>query len=235
MVVVPEGSFLIGSPVSEVGRNVNEGPQHKVSFGRKFSVGKFAITFDEWDACVADGGCAGYRPADEGRRGRLPAINVSWLDAQTYVTWLSKKTGKTYRLLSEAEREYVTRAGTTSPFWFGETVTTAQANYDGRTAYKGGGVGEYRQRPIAVDALSPNPFGLYHVHGNVDEWVEDCWFGDHNQTPADGTARIGECGRRVLRGGSWYEAPEMLRSASRTGFYPGFRSNKIGFRVARPL
>lgn len=235
MIVIPAGQFMIGSPQNEPDRNANEGPQRPVNFTKKFAVGKFAITFEEWDACVAGGGCEGYRPADEGLRGRFPVINVSWSDAQTYVAWLTKTTGKSYRLLSEAEREYVTRAGTSTIFWFGNTISSAQANYDGRTAYNGGSSGEYRQRRLAVDALAPNPFGLYHVHGNVEEWVEDCWLGDHSQAPADGAARVGECGRRVLRGGSWYEAANMLRSASRTGFYPGFRSNKIGFRVARSL
>jgi formylglycine-generating enzyme required for sulfatase activity len=117
MVVVPAGSFTMGSPDSEEGRIEEEGPQHRVTFGRSFGVGKFAVTFEEWDACVADGGCNGYKPSDAGwGRGRRPAINVSWDDAKAYVGWLSRKTGKTYRLLSEAEREYATRAGTTTPF-----------------------------------------------------------------------------------------------------------------------
>src|SRR5258707_5725725 len=120
MVVVPSGSFTMGSPASELQRDQNEGPQHRVSFARPFAVGKFAVTFDEWDACVADGGCNGYRPDDRGwGRGKQPVINVTWGDAKAYVEWLSRKTGKTYRLLAEAEREYVARAGTTTPFWSG--------------------------------------------------------------------------------------------------------------------
>ena len=132
MVVVPAGSFMMGSPASEEDRSPHEGPQHRVTFRPAFAVGKFAVTFDEWDACVADGGCNGYRPKDEGwGRGKRPVINVSWNDAKAYVAWLSRKTGKTYRLLSEAEREYVTRAGTTTPFWWGSSISTSQANYDG--------------------------------------------------------------------------------------------------------
>ena len=236
MTVAPSGQFKIGSPDNEAGRAANEGPQRDIVFQKNFAVGKFAVTFDEWDACVSGGGCNAYRPADEGQqRGRYPVLNVSWQDAQSYVAWLSKTTGKAYRLLSESEREYVTRAGTTTPFWFGPTVSTAQANYDGRNTYGAGVKGEFRQRTLPVDTLAANPWGLHHVHGNVDEWVADCWFGNFDTAPADGSARTGECGRRVLRGGSWYEAPAMLRAASRTGFYPGFRSNKIGFRVARAL
>src|SRR5262249_21200670 len=117
MVVVPAGTFMMGSPANEPGGGSGEDPQHRVTIGRPFAVGKFAVTFDEWDACVADGGCNGYRPGNQGwGRGRLPVINVSWDHAQKYVTWLSGKTGKSYRLLSEAEREYVTRAGTSTPF-----------------------------------------------------------------------------------------------------------------------
>jgi formylglycine-generating enzyme required for sulfatase activity/uncharacterized caspase-like protein len=237
MVVIPAGRFTMGSPATEQGRATSEGPQREVTLASQFAVGKFAVTFAEWDACVAGGGCNGYRPSDEGRgRGKLPVINVSWEDANAYVAWLSKATGKTYRLLSEAEREYVARAGSTTPFWFGTTISTKQANYDGNTVYGGGQRGEYRQRPLSVDTFEPNPFGLYQVHGNVNEWVEDCWHGSNDGAPTDGSARIGgSCGRRVLRGGSWYDTAQMLRSAAHSGFYAGYRANKIGFRVARSL
>ena len=139
MIVVPAGSFVMGSPDSEEGHSEAEAPQHMVTFARAFAVGQFAVTFEEWDACVAAGGCKKYRPADEGwGRGRQPVINVSWDDAELYVTWLSSRTGKAYRLLSEAEFEYVTRAGTTTPFWWGASISTEQANYDGRETYGGG-------------------------------------------------------------------------------------------------
>jgi formylglycine-generating enzyme required for sulfatase activity len=156
MVAVPTGSFTMGSPESEKERYKDEGPQHRVTFDRPFAVGKFAVTFEEWDACAADGGCNGYRPNDQDwGRGRQPVINVSWDDAKNYVAWLSRKTGKTYRLLSEAEREYVTRAGTNTPFWSGGSISSQQANY----AY-GGPKGGYRQRTLPVDSFQANPWGL---------------------------------------------------------------------------
>ena len=160
MVVVPAGSFTMGSPASEKHRDSHEGPQRRVSFARQFAVGKFAVTFDEWDACVADGGCNGYRPDDQGwGRGKRPVINVNWDDAKAYVAWLSRKTGKTYRLLSEAEREYVARAGTTTPFWWGSSISTSQANYDGNYTYGGGSKGEYRQTDDAGRLLPAEPLG----------------------------------------------------------------------------
>jgi formylglycine-generating enzyme required for sulfatase activity len=237
MTVVPAGNFLIGSPAGEAGRGVDEGPQVGVTFALPFAVGKSAVTFEEWDACVADGGCGGYRPPDDGRpRSRYPVVNVSWDDAQGYVAWLSRRTGKPYRLLSEAEREYVARAGTSTPFWWGSSISSRQANYDGTIGYAGGERGEFRQRSLAVDSFPANPFGLSEVHGNVSEWVADCWRGSYQDVPANGAASTtGDCGRRVLRGGSWFDPPQQVRAAARGAVYPGFRSNKIGFRVARSL
>src|SRR5262249_50892071 len=165
-----------------------------------------AVTFDEWDACVQDGGCRGYAPADQGwGRGRRPVINVSWDDAKAYVTWLSGKTGRSYRLPSEAEREYVTRAGTTTPFWWGSSISLREANYNGTVAYAGGPTGESRQGTVPVDSFEPNPWGLYQVHGNVFEWVEDCWQAGYADAPPDGSARTpAGCQDRVIRGGSWH-------------------------------
>jgi formylglycine-generating enzyme required for sulfatase activity len=236
MVVVPPGSFTMGSPGNEPARSTAEGPQHAVTIAKPFAVSRFAVTFAEWDACVADRGCNGYRPADEGwDRGRRPVINVSWNDAKAYVMWLSRKTGRPYRLLSEAEREYVARAGTSTPFWFGATVSTQQANYDGTRGYNGGGTGENREKTVLVDSFAANPWGLYQVHGNVWEWVEDCWHADYANAPSDGSAVGGECTRRVLRGGSWTDAPGFLRSAFRKGDQMSARDQSIGFRVAAPL
>jgi formylglycine-generating enzyme required for sulfatase activity len=144
------------------------------------------LTFDEWDACVADGGCNGYKPVDEGwGQGKHPVINVNWDDVKAYAAWLSRKTGKSYRLLSEAEREYVTRAGSTTPFWWGSSITPKQANYDGTAEpYRGGGSkGEYRRRTVPVDSFEPNLWGFYNVHGNVWEWTEDCWNFSTGATP----------------------------------------------------
>jgi formylglycine-generating enzyme required for sulfatase activity len=237
MVVMPAGSFTMGSPENEPGRAGNEGPQRTVSIAKAFAVGKFAVTFSDWDACLAGGGCNGYKPADQaGRRGRHPVINVSWNDAKAYLEWLSKTTGKPYRLLSEAEREYVTRAGSTTPFWFGATTSSKQANYNGTIADATSEKGEFRQRTLPVDFFAANPFGLHQVHGNVYEWTEDCWRPSYAGAPSDGSARTqAECGARTIRGGSLTDAASALRSAARSGYAPDNRSERIGFRVARSL
>jgi formylglycine-generating enzyme required for sulfatase activity len=237
MVVVPAGSFIMGSPDSEEGRADGEGPQHAVTFGRQFAVGRFAATFDDWAACVAGGGCKRYRPNDEGwGRGRRPVINVSWDDARAYVAWLSGRTGKGYRLLTDAEREYVTRAGTTTPFWWGASISTEQANYVGNETYGGGSKGEDRGRTISVESLAPNPWGLYQVHGNINEWTEDCWHGNYVGAPIDGSAWPStDCDFRVNRGGAWNNAPESLRAAVRNEDSPDYRTSSLGFRVARTL
>jgi formylglycine-generating enzyme required for sulfatase activity len=238
MVVVPAGTFTMGAPPIEEGfensaPSYNEGPAHRVTISRQFAVGKFAVTFAEWDACVAAGGCNGYRPSDEQwGRDRQPVIRVSWDDAKAYVAWLSRKTGKPYRLLSEAEREYVARADTTSPYWWGSAILTRQANFDSRGyAAAGGG---YRGKPMPVDAFAPNPWDLYQVHGNVWEWVEDCYNESYDEAPSDGSAwTSGDCSRRVLRGGSWGDQRDRLRAAARNK--NEYRINLIGFRIARTL
>ncbi|MGP0088946.1 MAG: SUMF1/EgtB/PvdO family nonheme iron enzyme [Xanthobacteraceae bacterium] len=267
MVVVPAGSFMMGSPTSEVERdasNRDELPQHSVAISKPFAVGRFAVTFDEWDACVVDGGCDRwkpcvanggcnvYKPSDEGwGRGRRPVINVSWDDAKGYVAWLSRKTGKTYRLLSEAEREYVARAGTSTPFWWGSSISTSQANYDGTSTYGGGSKGEYRKQTLPVDSFQPNPWGLYQVHGNVWEWVEDCYDSTYpggsfrSRIPSDGSALVagvsvsGFCDFHVARGGSWSARAGDLRAARRNGVRSSTmsenRTSVVGFRLARTL
>jgi formylglycine-generating enzyme required for sulfatase activity len=200
-----------------------------VSIAAPFAVGRFAVTFDEWDACVADRGCNGYRPYDrEWGRAKRPVINVSWEDTKTYTTWLSRKTGKNYRLLTEAEREYVTRAGTTTPFWWGSSLTPKQANY-GKNTYPGGST-------VPVDSFEPNPWGLYQVHGNVWEWTEDCWNDSNSGNPGDGRARTtSDCKQRVLRGGSFDSFPRNLRSAERYHGAADYGVHYAGFRVARTL
>jgi formylglycine-generating enzyme required for sulfatase activity len=234
MVVVPAGSFTMGSPESEAERSNNEGPQRTVRIARPFAVGRFEVTFAEWDACVSEKGCS-HSPKDDWGRGKQPVMRVSWDDiAQQYLPWLSRMTGKTYRLLTEAEREYVARAGTTTPFWWGASISTGQANYNGNYTYGGGAKGKYRQRTVQVDSFAANPWGLYNVHGNVWEWVQDCWNDNYNGAPPDGSARTtGDCGRRVLRGASWFSYPGVLRSAVRNRFTPDFRDNHYGFRVGR--
>jgi formylglycine-generating enzyme required for sulfatase activity len=237
MVVVPAGRFTMGSPDSEQRHDPDESPQHSVTFALQFAVGRFAVTFGEWDACVADGGCNGYKPSDQGwGRGRRPVTNVSWDDAKAYVEWLSRKTAKAYRLLSEAEREYVTRAGTISPFWWGSSISTMQANYDGDFTYDDGTKGEYRGKTVPVDSFQPNPMGLYQVHGNLYDWVEDCYHDSYRRAPSDGSAWTSEdCSLRVVRGGSWIDDPRSLRSAYRLKVSTVFRFRNLGFRVARTL
>jgi len=237
MVVVPAGAFTMGSPEDENGRNSWEGPQHHVTIAQAFAVGRFAVTFDEWDACVSDGGCGGYRPGDKGwGRGRRPVINVSWDDAKIYLQWLSRKTGHEYRLLSEAEWEYVARAGTTTPFWWGASITTDQANYSGIGTYNGGAKGEWRGETLPVGSFEANPFGLYDVHGNVFEWVEDCYHDSYKGSSTVGSAwTSGDCSRRVLRGGSWLLDPRNLRAANRSRGTTVLRDSNDGFRVGRTL
>ena len=169
---------------------------------------------------MAGGGCDGHRPGDRGwGRGQRPVIHVSWKDARSYVGWLSRKTGKQYRLLSEAEWEYSARAGTTGPFHFGSTISTDQANYDGRYTYGSGRVGVYRRKTVPVGSFPANGFGLHDMHGNVWEWVEDCWHDSYSGAPSDGSAWTtgGECSKRVLRGGPGTSVPRFLRSAYRNG------------------
>jgi formylglycine-generating enzyme required for sulfatase activity len=237
MVVIPPGSFAMGSPVGEKDGRVEEGPVHTVSFAHPFAVGRFAVTFDEWDACIADGGCKNYNPFDQGwGRARQPVINVSYDDARAYVAWLSGKTKKTYRLLSEAEREYVARAGTKTTFWFGNAISPNQANYNGNYSYANGTKGQFRQRTMPVHAFDPNPWGLHQVHGNVWEWTEDCWNSKYSGAPVTGMAwTSGNCSRRVIRGGSWVSPPTFLRAATRLSGLINLRDNSNGFRVARAI
>jgi formylglycine-generating enzyme required for sulfatase activity len=236
--VVPAGSFVMGSPAGEEGRDADEGPQRTVTISRAFAVGKFEVTFAEWDACVAGGGCNGYRPGDEGwGRGNRPVINVNWNEAQAYVQWLSNRTGKRYRLLSEAEWEYVARAGETTAYPWGSSASHEFANYGKDECCDGLAQGRDRWvNTSPVRSFPANRFGLHDMHGNVYEWTEDCYNESYAGAPSDGSAwRSGDCSRRVLRGGSWDFGPRLLRSASRDWLLPTFRYNFIGFRVARTL
>lgn len=232
MIVVSEGRFTMGSPDSEEDRDEDEGPQRSVNIA-KFAVGRFEVTFAEWDACVEDGGCGGYKPEDKGwGRGKRPVMNVSWNRAKSYVAWLSQKTGKPYTLLTEAEWEYAARAGTTSAYATGETISAEQARFSS-------GSSAAAKQTATVGSFKPNAFGLHDMHGNVWEWVEDCWHQNYDRAPKEGSAWFheddGSCDFRMYRGGSWYNAPEALRSANRTGSQPGFSISNIGFRVARTL
>jgi formylglycine-generating enzyme required for sulfatase activity len=237
MVVIPAGNFLMGSPQNEPRREAVEGPQHRVTISHPFAVGRFAVTFEEWDICVADGGCNAYRPWDNGwGRGKRPVISVSWQDAKSYTAWLSQRTGKQYRLMSEAEREYVARAGTTSPFWWGTSVSRRNANYDDKAMKDKPTNVSSGQKTMPVDSYQPNPWGLYQVSGNIWEWVEDCMNNGYAGAPANGSAWItGNCEKRVLRGGSWISDASLVRSAGRYGVQADGRVGNVGFRVARAL
>ncbi len=236
LVRVPEGSFMMGSPDSEEGRRTDEGPQRQVTIAKPFAAGKFEVTFDEWDACVSAGGCTGKVNDNGWGRGKRPVINVTWSDAQEYVDWLSKKTEKSYRLLTEAEWEYAARAGTTTPFSTGTTISTDQANFKGLSTFGGSAAGTFREMTVEVGSFKPNAFGLFDMHGNVKEMVQDCYVENYTNVTAEGSAvTASDCFPRVLRGGSWFNLAVDLRSACRNRvLFPG-PSEFVGFRVARTL
>ena len=231
MVVIPSGAFFMGSRESEPNSSDDERPRHRVTV-ESFAIGKYEVTFDEWDACVSAGGCE-HRPEDRGwGRGNRPVINVSWEDAKQYVGWLSRETGETYRLPSEAEWEYAARAFPTSEgpnapaYAFGDSITEDQANF-----------GFNADQTTEVGSYPANAWGLHDMHGNVWEWVEDSWHASYDGAPANGRAWVEENNSaRVLRGGSWtYVDPSYLRSANRIRNEPVNRINSFGFRVARTL
>ncbi|CAK0778250.1 formylglycine-generating enzyme [Azospirillaceae bacterium] len=247
MVVAPSGTFLMGSSRSEKERDNDETP-HSVTIGYSFAVGKYEVTFHEWDVCVENEGCGGYRPSDEKwGRGRRPVINVSWDDAQSYVQWLSKKTNRNYRLLTEAEWEYVAKAKTTTRYYWGDDI-----NHDQQCQYANGGdlsgVKTKGWDPAAnakcddgyvetapVGSFQPNGFGLHDILGNVWEWVEDCKT-DYKSTPTDGHAYTSKDCKRLLRGGSWLNLPRNMRASLRLSVPAASnRYNNLGFRVARTL
>lgn len=186
--------------------------------GTDFEIGKYTVTFDEWDACVADGGCNGYVPLDEEwGRGRQPVVNVSWNDAQSYIEWLSEKTGKTYRLPSEHEMEIATRAGTTTKYYWGDELGFHNANCHGC----GNRYEKKKSIPMPVGSFKPNPYGLYDMLGNVWQWTDGC--------------REGDCSKLSLRGGSFEYDSEYLNVNYREGIEATERINNLGFRIARTL
>lgn len=229
MVVVPAGSFEMGSPPGERGRMPSEGPIHRVKV-REFAIGKFEVTFKEWDACVKAGGCENKAKDNGWGRDDRPVVGVSWNDAQQYVVWLSEKTGKEYRLLSEAEWEYAARSGNASAYPWGANISRNKANCNMC------GSKFDRRRTAPVGSFRPNAFGLHDMVGNVWEWVDDCWNQSYEGAPANGEPWMdGQCNSRVLRGGSWMDPARSLRSASRMAYLVSSRLNFFGFRVARTL
>ncbi len=227
LVVVPSGIFIMGLK----GKRKTDKPAHRVNIARPFAIGRFEVTFAEWQACIDDGGCKHF-PHDHnwGRVGR-PVINVTWDQAQVYLRWISRKTGKTYRLPSEAEWEYAARGGTTTEFWWGNEVGDNMANC------KDCGSEWSAKSTAPVGSFEPNPFGLYDTSANVFEWVEDCWTRDYRGAPTDGSAVTagGNCRYRVIRGGSFYYFNKVARSAYRAKNPPAVNSYWLGFRVLREL
>jgi formylglycine-generating enzyme required for sulfatase activity len=223
VVVVPAGSFQMGSAAEF------ENPIHNVKIEKPFAIGRYEVTFEEWDNCVEEGGCK-HRPDDrDWGRGNRPVINVSWLDAKAFVTWLSQKTGQTYRLPSEAEWEYAARAGIGTPYWWGRDIGARQANCrECKT--------DSPQQTLPVGSFKPNPFGLFDTAGNAAEWVEDCWNDNYRGAPVNGTAwEAGQCRLRVLRGGAFDSQARYLRSQSRFRYDSDVRFSANGFRVLREL
>jgi formylglycine-generating enzyme required for sulfatase activity len=223
LVVVPAGDFVMGSTLKPA-----EQPPHSVTLRKTFAIGRKEVTFDEWDRCVAAGGC-NYTPPDQGwGRGERPAINLSWADAKQYAAWLSKLTGQPYRLPTEAEWEYSARGGAATPFWWGKEVGAGHA--------KCADCGDKTPRTVPAGSFRPNAFGLYDTSGNAAEWVEDCWNPSYKGAPADGSAwTSGDCNLRVLRGGSFLDKAASATSSARFRYDNDVRYYANGFRVARDL
>jgi formylglycine-generating enzyme required for sulfatase activity len=252
LVLLPTGRFQMGSPEHE--RKIamaagsqpswlaRELPQHWVGIEKPIAMGRYPVTVGEWRAFVQ---ATGWRQAGEvdwdapgfAQTDRHPVVGVNWFDAIRYVRWLSEATGKSYRLPTEAEWEYACRAGTKTAFSFGDTITTDQANYDGNFTYNGGARGVYRRGTTPVGTFPANPWGLYDMHGNVWEWVQDVVHDNYEGAPLDGSAweEGGDQARRVLRGGSWLYNPRYLRAALRNGFSAALSNDIVGFRVVRDL
>jgi formylglycine-generating enzyme required for sulfatase activity len=241
---------MMGSPESETGRLAHEGPQHEVTIAKPFAVSKFEVTWEEWDACAKYRGCPQDIPDSAWGHDKRPVINVTWEQVQQYVTWLSKMTGKSYRLLTEAEWEYAARAGTNTAYSWGDEIGEGNANCSGC------GSKWEDVKTAEVGSFAANPFGLHDMHGNVWEWVEDCYQSNYDGAPTDGSARL-RCTNpvnHVVRGGSWVawqvprtgrsarggswvwvQVPQPARSASRENYAKNNLRSFVGFRVARTL
>ena len=251
------GAYTDGSAEAHPGGAdwwTTEGPRHEVTIASPFAVGRYPVTRGQFNAFVAGSGyepeagaCvwtgttfehdsnASWRAPGFAQGDDHPVVCVNWHDAQAYAAWLSRVTGKTYRLPSEAEREYATRAGTTTPFWWGASISPGQARYGGGMVYRDCRPDECRGT-ASVGGFDPNPWGLYQVHGNVWEWCQDCWHENYDGAPANGSAwTTPDSARRVIRGGSWVLYPELLRAANRLYNPATGRSHDLGFRLAQTL
>ena len=215
MVAVPSGTFLMGSPRSEANRTGNEGPQREVTVPG-FAISKFEVTVSEWMACVEDGAC---REPIAGSEAQMPVSMVNWNDAHTYAQWLSSTSGEVYRLPTEAEWEYAARGGTQTAYWWGNNFQSSPARLNALQD---------------STALPENPFGLVGMHGNLREWVEDCYVNNYTSAPTNGAAVLeGDCSNRIVRGGSFSTGPAEHRAANRARFSVSVRDKSLGFRVVR--
>jgi formylglycine-generating enzyme required for sulfatase activity len=255
MIVIPRGDFMMGSNAGEPGHEVDEAPVHKVTISARIAVARYAVTVADFETFVA---VTGYRPGigcrvfEGGRwteRSDLsfrnpgfpqgpnhPVVCVNWNDAKAYTDWMTARMSGEYRLPTEAEREYATRAASSTAFWWGNDIAPSQAGYDWTHVFGNGPRGQARRGTHPVDAFQSNPWGLFQMHGNVSEWVEDCWNDNYRGAPIDGSAwQSGDCRRRVLRGGSWGYVPKDLRASYREGATLSFRNFNFAFRVVRVL
>ncbi|TDN69324.1 SUMF1/EgtB/PvdO family nonheme iron enzyme [Paraburkholderia sp. BL10I2N1] len=225
MVALPAGSFMMGSSTDDP----SEKPVHRVTIGAPFAIGKYPVTVEQWDACVDAKACARLSSENSTTR-NAPARDLSWDDAQQYVKWLVKVTGKPYRLPTEAEWEYADKGGTTTKYWWGDQMRKGSANC------KDCGDPWHTEGPENVDAFAPNPWGLYGMNGGVWEWVSDCWHNSYQNAPADGrTWDIPGCDMRVIRGGSWREGANYMLTSTRFKYSATVRQSQNGFRVVRDL
>ncbi|WP_442793452.1 formylglycine-generating enzyme family protein [Paraburkholderia sp. HP33-1] len=225
MVPVPAGSFAMGSNTDDP----SEKPVHHVSIGAPFAIGKFPVTVEQWNVCVAANACPRLTPESNGNK-FAPARDLSWDDAQQYVKWLTRTTGKPYRLPTEAEWEFADRAGTTTAYWWGEQMRKGNANC------KDCGDPWHKEGPESVGTFAANPLGLYDMNGGVWEWTADCWHNSYQGAPVDG--RVWDtpgCEMRVIRGGSWREGGDYMLSATRFKYSAGVRQSQDGFRVVKDL
>ncbi|MBN3804011.1 SUMF1/EgtB/PvdO family nonheme iron enzyme [Paraburkholderia sp. Ac-20336] len=225
MIAIPAGSFAMGSNTDDP----SEKPVHHVSIGASFAIGKYPVTVEQWNACVAANACQKLTPESNTNKA-APARDLSWDDTQQYVKWLAKTTGKPYRLPTEAEWEYADRAGTTTAYWWGEQMRKGTANC------KDCGDPWHKEGPESVGSYMPNPLGLYDMNGGVWEWTADCWHNSYQGAPADGHAWDSPaCEMRVIRGGSWREGGNYMLSATRFKYSAGVRQSQDGFRVVKDL
>jgi formylglycine-generating enzyme required for sulfatase activity len=261
MVALPPGHFSMGSSDTEEGHDVAEAPMHEVQIDYVFAIGAAAVTRDVFSIFIDDAGYEmgesayvfedarwvvvrgrGWRDPGFAQNGDHPVTCVSWRDAQAFLVWLNDRVGLTgqpgvYRLPSEAEWEYACRGGTSTPFSFGDTLNTDQANFNGRLTYGGAEASMlWRKATTPAGHLSANGFGVHDAHGNVWEWCDDVWNANYEGVPATGTAQLtGDLSARVRRGGCWDTGPHLCRSATRFRGDPQYRGSNTGFRLARTL